>query len=305
MGERKPIVILGPTASGKTKLAVQLAHHLHGEIISADSRQVYKKLNIGTGKDLEEYTIKGNDIPYHLIDIKEAGKKYNVHEFQIDFEDTLNTLNRSKTQAIICGGTGFYIEAALKGFPYAQIPINEAQRCQLLQHSKEDLIEQYSPLSSYFPNVDFHSKKRIIRAFEIAQYIKENGSNTLNNTQTDATIIGIYLDRETRRERITKRLKKRFEEGMTDEVEDLLQDGVSADELVYYGLEYKLITEHLLQKTSFEALFLKLEVAIHQYAKRQMTYFRKLEKDGFTINWIDGKLSLEEQLEAALQLVKP
>lgn len=303
MDKKTSVILLGPTASGKTSLAVNLAHELNGEIVSADSRQVYQQLDIGTGKDLDEYNINNTKIPHHLIDIHPPGYKYNVKEFQEDAFIAIEDVHQRNKLPIICGGTGFYIESLLKGFPYANIPAIDSLRNELQKLNKEELITLYTPHKPYFNDVDFDSKKRIIRAFEIAQYLKS--SNTLPKPKTiTPTIIGIDIDRETRRKRITERLEKRFKNGMTNEVETLLANGTKPEDLIYYGLEYKLITEHLIQKTSFNELFQKLEIAIHQYAKRQMTFFRKLEKDGHKIHWIDGGVPKKKQLEATLDIFK-
>jgi len=278
------IVILGPTASGKTKLAVELAEKINAEIISVDSRQVYRRMDIGTGKDLDEY----NDIPYHLIDILEPGEKYNVSRFLEDFEITYTKIKSKGKKVIACGGTGFYLQSLLEKKPYTQVPIDEELRSTLVDVAKEELLLR---LDSYLLPVDFtidrSSKKRIIRAIEILEYLKVNSITTLKDYQVySAKVFGINPPTELRRQKITNRLYQRLHLGMIQEVEDLLKEGISFEELEYYGLEYKYISFYLKGELSYEEFATKLETEIHRYAKRQMTFFRKLEKDGINIHWL-------------------
>lgn len=277
------IIILGPTASGKTKLAVQLATQLNAEIISADSRQVYKQMNIGTGKDLKEYGC----VPYHLIDILNPGDKYNVSSFLTDFDQAYQAIRSKGKRVIVCGGTGFYIQSLLSSRPYTQVPIDLHQREKWEQLSKDDVKSEL--LTRAIPSdfeVDFSSKKRMIRALEIIDWLQENTSDKLIENQVyQAYVVGLNPSVELRRQRITDRLYERLEQGMLEEVKALQEAGVSYEELEYYGLEYKYIAYYLQGKMSYEDFVKKLETEIHRYAKRQMTYFRKMEKDGVKINW--------------------
>ena len=278
------LIILGPTASGKTKLAVELAKQLNAEIISADSRQVYRHMNIGTGKDLSEY----QDIPYHLIDIVEPREKYNIDLFLKDFEDAYYDIIQRGKRVIVCGGTGFYIQNLLQFRPYTQIPINLELKTELELKDKEALLKILHGMT--IPkdfNIDLSSRKRIIRAIEICTYLDRNPNVNFQEKSTYRyKILGLNPEVALRRTRITKRLQQRLDEGMITEVETLLAMGVSYDELEYYGLEYKYISYFLKGEMTYEAFFSKLETEIHRYAKRQMTYFRKMERDGIQINWI-------------------
>jgi len=293
--QQKLIVILGPTASGKTKLAVELATKIGGEIISADSRQVYKGMNIGTGKDYEEYNhTSGQKIPYHLIDVVEAGGAYHVARFQKDFQQAYqNIVDRGKVP-ILCGGTGMYIEAILKNYQHTQIPIDALLREELEAKDYEELLNQYQQeYQSFNPEADTSTKKRLIRAIEIARFMRDNPQNSLDIKPYQTLIFGISIPTEVRRERITRRLYKRLAEGMIAEVQGLLDSGIGPDKLIFYGLEYKFITEYLLNQIAYEEMVKKLEVAIHQFAKRQMTFFRSMEKKDLTIHWLDGMESVE------------
>lgn len=303
---RYPLVtILGPTASGKTKLAVALAQHIDAEIISADSRQVYKGMNIGTGKDLVEY---GN-VTYHLIDIIEAGQQYDIAQFQIDFQKTYKQILEKGKNAILCGGSGLYIQSVLDGYGFAFVPQNEALRAQLNELSNDDLFLKYNKTEGpahHFAKIESH--KRLIRAIEINHYFAENPSKklpiqTVGQSHTESIIFGINLDTATRRKRITDRLKSRIENGLLEEVQSLLDTGISPEKLLYYGLEYKFCTQYFLGQLTYNELFEKLNTAIHQYAKRQMTYFRKMEKDGHQIHWIDGKLTTKDRLLNTLKIL--
>ena len=293
------IVILGPTASGKTHLATHLAHKIQGEIISADSRQVYRDMNIGTGKDLNEYSIDNQHIPYHLVDILDAGEHYHIHQFQQDFQRAFdNILFRNKT-AILCGGSGMYLEAVLKGYEFTSIPIDENFREELLQKTTEKLLNEFlkNP-SEYSQKADISTRKRLIRAIEINQFLSQNlDYNIPEPTIPKFIIFGLNPETETRRMLTTKRLHERLQNGMIEEVKALINSGVSTDKLIFYGLEYKLITQFLTGKLTYENMVERLNVAIHQFAKRQMTYFRKMERGGLAINWLDSKLPLNKKLE--------
>ncbi|SFC88546.1 tRNA dimethylallyltransferase [Flexibacter flexilis DSM 6793] len=288
------ITILGPTASGKTRLAVAVAQQLNGEILSADSRQVYRGMDIGTGKDLEEY----GQTPYHLIDICEAGERYNIYQFQLDFWAAYEQIHTRGHQAIMCGGSGLYLDAVLKGYNLTAIPINPTRRAELLPLSTDTLRDIFLQKNSPFAaKTDLASHKRLIRAIEIAEYAANHTVDFQNFQPINSLIFGIDLPRDLRRERIATRLHKRLDAGLIEEVETLLTQGVSPETLVYYGLEYKFVIEYLQQKQSKAYLTEHLTIAIQQFAKRQMTYFRKMERDGLHIHWIDGQLPLAEQLE--------
>lgn len=296
------LVVLGPTASGKTHLACQLAYELNGEIISADSRQVYKGLNIGSGKDLNEYIVNGKQIPYHLIDVNEI-------ETQFYFPDFIRLLKKAFTEIternhlpIICGGTGLYLEALEKDHSYTQIPENHPLREQLKNLSKKELIEKldkyYSANDPTTPclagrqalsvtlSVDRNSIKRIIRGIEIAEYLKTNPTLKKEENIYKPKYIGISISKEERNKRIDERLKHRLENGLIEEVENLLKKGISHDKLQFLGLEYKFISLFLLNKLSKEELFVQLSTAIHQFAKRQITWFRRMERNGVAIEWV-------------------
>ena len=343
------ITILGPTASGKTPLAVALAAEIGGEIISADSRQVYRRMDIGTGKDLGEYVVRRQEsedrsqesgdrsqetIPYHLIDIREPGTKYNLFEYQQDFFDAYEDIRSRGAVPILCGGTGLYIEAVLKGYHLSPVPQNQALRDSLEGKSLEELTQMLKELkaktgSNMHNTTDVDSCQRAIRAIEIETAVLESKADqTPSNSPysggeinsysysggeiiarrelpaVDSLIIGVNIDRELRREKITRRLKARLEEGMIEEVKALLDEGIPADDLIYYGLEYKFVTEYLIGQTSYDEMFTRLEIAIHQFAKRQMTWFRGMERRGFKINWIDATLPMEEKVAKILEIAK-
>ncbi|MCA5005642.1 tRNA (adenosine(37)-N6)-dimethylallyltransferase MiaA [Sphingobacterium bovistauri] len=278
------LIVLGPTASGKTKFAVELAKQFNAEIISADSRQVYRHMNIGTGKDLAEY----QDVAYHLIDIINPGEKYNIDSFIADFAEAYQDILSRGKRVIVCGGTGFYIQSLLQPQPFIRIPINLNLRDELETRDKEELVQLLSGL--LIPNdfkVDFSSRKRIIRAIEICEYLSSNPDFAFESRKNYGyKIIGLNPSVEVRRERISKRLKLRLDEGMIDEARSLMEGGVSYDDLEYYGLEYKYISYYLKGTITYDDFYKKLETEIHRYAKRQMTYFRKMEKDSIAINWI-------------------
>jgi len=292
------IVILGCTATGKTSLATQLAYAINGEIISADSRQVYKGMDVGTGKDLSEFEVNGSSIPYHLIDIKEAGEEYNVFEYQNDFLVAYQDIKQRQKMPILCGGTGMYLEAVLKGYRMLAVPENTKLRKELEQKNTDELVAILSEHKELHNTTDTIDRNRAVRAIELALFEKENKTLINDFPKINSKIFGVEFDRETIKNRITDRLKHRLKhEGMIDEIESLLASGVSADKLKFYGLEYKLITQFLLGEIDRKTMFETLNIRIHQFAKRQATWFRKMERNGFDINWIDGNLPLEEKLE--------
>ena len=308
---QKMVTILGPTASGKTPLAAALAQQIGGEIISADSRQVYRRMDIGTGKDLADYLLLVNgmpvNIPYHLIDICEPGTKYNLFQYQQDFFDAYNDIISRGAVPILCGGTGLYIEAVLKGYKLSPVPQNQALRDSLEGMALSELTEILTELkartgSSMHNTTDVDSCQRAIRAIEIETYNLEHPVPRRELPPVDSLIIGVNIDREARREKITRRLKARLEEGMIDEVKGLLAEGIPADDLIYYGLEYKFVTEYIVGKTTYEEMFTRLEIAIHQFAKRQMTWFRGMERRGFKIQWIDALQSMDAKVHQILDL---
>lgn len=316
------ITILGPTASGKTSLAAALAAQIDtldasiwggstkgAEIISADSRQVYRGMDIGTGKDLEDYTVEGKLIPYHLIDICDAGTKYNLFQYQQDFYDAYLDITHRGVLPILCGGTGLYIESVLKGYHLSPVPQNPALRSSLEGKSLEELTDMLVDLKakngSHMHNrTDVDTAQRAIRAIEIETYNLEHPMPERELPAVDSLVIGVSIDRDARRDKITRRLKQRLENGMVEEIKGLLDRGIPAENLLYYGLEYKFITEYVIGKTSYEEMLRGLEIAIHQFAKRQMTWFRGMERRGFTIHWIDALQPMEQKVEQVLELMK-
>ena len=303
MQNQKMITILGPTASGKTSVAAALALRTGGEIISADSRQVYRRMDIGTGKDLADYTIGDVKIPYHLIDIAEPGTKYNLFQYQQDFHEAYDEIRSRGKLPILCGGTGLYIEAVLGGYSLSPVPQNQALRDSLEGKSLEELTRMLVELkrqngSNMHNRTDVDTAQRAIRAIEIETYNLEHPTPDRQMPPVDSLVIGINIDRELRREKITRRLKARLDEGMCDEIQGLIDGGVNPEDLIYYGLEYKFITEYVIGRTSYEEMFRQLEIAIHQFAKRQMTWFRGMERRGFTIHWIDAAQSMEDKVGA-------
>lgn len=316
------ITILGPTASGKTSLAAALAAQIDtldasiwggstkgAEIISADSRQVYRGMDIGTGKDLEDYTVEGKLIPYHLIDICDAGTKYNLFQYQQDFYDAYLDITHRGVLPILCGGTGLYIESVLKGYHLSPVPQNPALRSSLEGKSLEELTDMLVDLKakngSHMHNrTDVDTAQRAIRAIEIETYNLEHPMPERELPAVDSLVIGVSIDRDARRDKITRRLKQRLENGMVEEIKGLLGRGIPAENLLYYGLEYKFITEYVIGKTSYEEMLRGLEIAIHQFAKRQMTWFRGMERRGFTIHWIDALQPMEQKVEQVLELMK-
>lgn len=298
------VTILGPTATGKTQLATALAARIDGEIISADSRQIYRGMDIGTGKDLGEYVVDGKPIPYHLIDIVDAGYKYNVFEYQRDFLKAFESVNQRGHLPILCGGTGLYIEAVLNGYKLLAVPDNQLLREQLATKTLDELTSILSGYKTLHNQTDVDTVKRAIRAIEIEAYYQTHEEETVEYPELKSLIIGVGIDREVRREKITTRLKARLNEGMIDEVKMLLDSGIQPDDLIYYGLEYKFVTNYLLGKLTFDELFTQLEIAIHQFAKRQMTWFRGMERRGFTIYWLGALKSMDEKLDEIESLLK-
>lgn len=316
------ITILGPTASGKTSLAAALAAQIEtldasiwggstkgAEIISADSRQVYRGMDIGTGKDLEDYTVGGKLIPYHLIDICDAGTKYNLFQYQQDFYDAYQDITHRGVLPILCGGTGLYIESVLKGYHLSPVPQNPALRSSLEGKTLEELTDMLVDLkakngSNMHNRTDVDTAQRAIRAIEIETYNLEHPMPERELPAVDSLVIGVSIDRDARRDKITRRLKQRLENGMVEEIKGLLDRGIPAENLLYYGLEYKFVTEYVIGKTSYEEMLRGLEIAIHQFAKRQMTWFRGMERRGFTIHWIDALQPMEQKVEQVLELMK-
>ena len=302
------ITILGPTASGKTSLATALAARMGGaEIISADSRQVYRGMDIGTGKDLADYETAEGKIPYHLIDIAEPGTKYNLYEYQRDFRAVYEDIRKRGKHPILCGGTGLYIEAVLKGYQLSPVPQNASLRKTLEGQSLEALTVVLKDLkaktgSKMHNKTDVDSCQRAIRAIEIETYNLEHPMPLREMPPVDSLVIGVNIDRDLRREKITHRLRKRLETGMIEEVKGLLDRGIPAEDLIYYGLEYRYVTEYVIGRTTYDQMFRNLEIAIHQFAKRQMTWFRGMERRGFTIHWIDAMLPMETKIRQILAL---
>lgn len=305
MQEYPLLIVLGPTASGKTKLAVQMALELDGEIISADSRQVFRGMNIGTGKDLDEYTVGERTVPHHLIDICDAGEKYNVDRFKEDFYTAFETITGSGKLPILCGGTGMYIHSILQSHDYTSIPVNPALRADLLEIPIEVLRGKLAAYPSALTiQADQSTKKRLIRAIEIAEYLKTGSLVSKQRPRLRPTIIGLEDSVQSRRERIYNRLEQRFEQGLIAEVDALLEQGVSEEMLTFYGLEYKMVVSYLKHDMTYQELKEKLFISICQYAKRQMTFFRKMEKDGVNIRWYQAGTPAHELCELILSTSK-
>ncbi|HSO87867.1 MAG TPA: tRNA (adenosine(37)-N6)-dimethylallyltransferase MiaA [Draconibacterium sp.] len=297
------ITILGPTATGKTGLAAHLAARLNGEVISADSRQIYRGMDLGTGKDYADYFVDGVEIPSHLVDIEDAGVHYNVFRFQTDFIKVFEEIRSRNKFPVLCGGSGLYIEAVLKNYRLIEVPPNKALRKELEGKTLGELTEILKNLKPKLHNhTDVETDRRAIRAIEIEKYYAENPQFDSSFPEISSLNIGINFDRELRRQKITTRLKQRLDEGMLDEVQKLLDSGLTPEQLIYYGLEYKYLTLHLTGKLSYDEMFRQLEIAIHQFAKRQMTWFRGMEKRGTKIRWIDGHLTMGEKVEEILRL---
>lgn len=293
------IAILGPTASGKTTLAAHLAAKLDTEIISADSRQVYRRMDLGTGKDLADYLVEGKQISYHLIDIAEPGTKYNVYQFQQDFMLAYKSIVNKGKLPIVCGGSGLYVESVLRGYQMADVPENKELRQQLEGKSLEELTKILQTYKTLHNTTDTDTTKRAIRAIEIEEYYVQHGISTTakgNQPLFHPLVIGVSIDRELRREKISRRLRQRLDEGMVDEVKSLLSEGILAEDLIYYGLEYKYLTLYVTGQLTYDEMASQLEIAIHQFAKRQMTWFRGMERRGVQIHWIEATLPMEEKV---------
>jgi tRNA dimethylallyltransferase len=304
---RKMITILGPTASGKTTLAAHLAAKTGAEIISADSRQVYRGMDIGTGKDLADYVVDGKKIPYHLIDICEPGTKYNLFRYQEDFLNAYEGIRNRGVKPILCGGTGLYIEAVLKGYSLSPVPQNAELRERLAGKSLEELTAMLVELkkktgSTMHNRSDVDTAQRAIRAIEIEEHNLNNPMPERECPPIDSLIIGVDIDRDERRRKITNRLKARLEDGMVEEIQGLLRRGIPAEDLIYYGLEYKFVTEYVTGKLTYDEMFRQLEIAIHQFAKRQMTWFRGMERRGFHIHWLDASKPIDDKVMAIMEL---
>jgi len=298
------ISIIGATATGKTGLAVALADRMSSEIISADSRQVYRHMDIGTGKDLDEYSLNGHHIPYHLIDIREAGEKYNLFEYQRDFNRCYEEIkSRSLNCPIACGGTGLYIESVLTGYQLVPVPEDKVLRKVLESCTMSELEERLKTIVNVHNTTDFDTKKRAIRAIEIAEYNRSHQLEKTTSEPINSLIIGMEISRELRRERITHRLHERIDQGMIHEVEQLLDSGIPPENLLYYGLEYKFVTLFLEHKLSKEEMIKQLEIAIHQFSKRQMTWFRGMERRGFHIQWLPVTDSIENRVNQIVDLL--
>ncbi|MBN2610440.1 MAG: tRNA (adenosine(37)-N6)-dimethylallyltransferase MiaA [Bacteroidales bacterium] len=296
------IFVLGPTACGKTRFAAELAARIDGEIISADSRQVYRRMNIGTGKDYKDYIVNGRVIPSHLTDICEPGEKYNVFEFQKDFLEVFTRLKKRNKMPIVCGGTGLYIEAVTNAYKLMPVPPDEKLRKTLEEKTLDELTAMLAGYKTLHNKTDIDTKKRAVRAIEIEEFYKKNPANPKPFPELKSLLIGLTFERETIKRRITQRLYQRLKEGMIEEVEALLNDGINPEDLIYYGLEYKYVTLFLTGRLGYDEMVNKLNIAIHQFSKRQMTWFRKMEREGAVIHWLDGNLDLEPKLNKVLEL---
>jgi tRNA dimethylallyltransferase len=294
------LLVTGPTASGKTSLASNIAQRIGGEIISADSRQVYRGMNLGTGKDYDDYRINGIDIPCHLIDIVNPGYKYNVFEYQRDFNKVYSDLKKRNVFPVVCGGSGMYADSIITGYEMFEVPPDSGLRIELEKKSMEELREILLTFKNLHNNTDLDTKKRVIRAIEIEHASRNKKNHRSEFPKVRALLTGIMFDRDNRRKRISERLKLRLDSGMIDEVKQLIDIGINKETLIYYGLEYKFITLYLTGKISYQELVSDLEIAIHQFAKRQMTWFRGMERKGIKIHWIDGELPIEEKVKIVL-----
>ena len=291
------ITIIGPTAAGKTSVAAHLAADLNTEIISGDSRQVYRTMDLGTGKDIADYTVDGRQIPYHLIDIVDPGYKYNVFEFQRDFYKAFSDIAGRGMTPILCGGSGLYVESVIREYEMSEAPLNQPLRDRLEQLPLDELVDILKSYKQLHNTTDTNNKRRTIRAIEIAEYEKDNSVCKTERPEIRSLVVGIDIDRDLRREKITRRLKQRLDEGMIDEIRSILSSGVTPDDLMYYGLEYKYVTMHVIGQLTYDGMFSQLEIAIHQFAKRQMTWFRGMERRGVKINWIDATLPMDEKVK--------
>lgn len=299
------IVVTGPTATGKTSFAANLAYQQNGEIIGADSRQVYRGMDLATGKDINDYIVDGNPVPYHLVDIVDPGYEYNVFEFQNDFLRVYNDIDSRGKMPVLCGGTGMYIESVLKGYKLIQVPENEGLRKRLGSISDTELIEILGSFKDVHNVTDTEDRKRLIRAIEIQTYYQDHPEVDTSFPSFNYVIFALDFKRQIIRERITERLKARLDQGMTKEVEVLLNKGLTPEQLKFYGLEYKFLTQYVIGELSYDEMFKLLNTAIHQLAKRQMTWFRRMEKYGYQIHWIDGNMEIHEKLEVANKFIKP
>ena len=298
------ITILGPTASGKTPLAAHLAKNINAEIISGDSRQIYRGMDLGTGKDLVDYVVDGYAVPYHLIDIAEPGYKYNVFEFQRDFLVAYDDIRLRDKNVILCGGTGMYLESVLKGYKLIPVPENKELRERLSDKSLDELTKILSGYKTLHNSTDVDTVKRAVRAIEIEEYYLQENVDARPFPEIKSLIVGVDINRELRREKISRRLKQRLDEGMVDEVRNLIASGISPEDLIYYGLEYKFLTLYVTGQLEYDDMVSQLEIAIHQFAKRQMTWFRGMERRGFTINWIDAEMSMQEKVDAIVSMME-
>lgn len=296
------ITILGPTASGKTPLAASLAARIGSEIISADSRQVYRRMDLGTGKDLADYTVNGVQIPYHLIDICEPGYRYNVFEYQRDFLVAYEKIVATGKIPILCGGTGMYLESVLRGYRLIPVPENPDLRKALENYTLDELTEMLSRYKTLHNTTDVDTVKRAIRAIEIEEYYLHTDASEREFPQLESLVIGVDIDRELRREKISRRLRQRLDEGMVDEVRHLLDEGIPAENLIYYGLEYKYLTQYVIGEMEYAEMVRQLEIAIHQFAKRQMTWFRGMERRGIRIHWIDATRTMDEKVDEIMAI---
>lgn len=295
------ITILGPTASGKTAVAANVAALLNGEVISADSRQVYRGMDLGTGKDYSDYLVDGQPVPYHLIDIVDAGYEYNVFEYQKDFLKVFADIAERGKLPVMCGGSGLYLEAVLKNYKLIQVPLNDSLREKLSGKRLEELTEILKTYKSELHNItDIENEKRAVRAIEIEEYYLSHPEIDTKMPDVKSLVVGVKFDRQSRRKRITERLRQRLKAGMLDEVQRLLDSGLTPEQLTYYGLEYKFMTQYLTGQLTYQEMFDGLNVAIHQFAKRQMTWFRRMEKQGIEIHWLDGYMPLEEKIETIM-----
>lgn len=304
MNNYELITIIGPTASGKTAFAAALAARLDTEIISGDSRQVYRSMDIGTGKDLADYEVDGKQIPYHLIDICNPGDKYNVFEYQHDFHKAFEEIRKKGKLPILCGGTGMYIESVLRGFKLLDVPQNPALRESLKGKSLAELEQILASYKVLHNKTDVDSAQRAIRAIEIEEFYKTEAPDKREYAPINSLIIGVDIDRDLRREKISKRLRARLDEGMVDEVRAILATGVNPDDLIYYGLEYKFLTLYIIGQLTYDEMVSQLEIAIHQFAKRQMTWFRGMERRGLHIHWLDATLPTDEKINNVLALIQ-
>jgi tRNA dimethylallyltransferase len=298
------LVVTGPTASGKTTLAAAIAERTGGEIISADSRQVYRGMNLGTGKDYDDYLVNGTHIPCHLIDIADPGYKYNVFEYQRDFIKVYSDLKKRKIFPVVCGGSGMYADSIITGYKMYEVPPDSGLRIELEKKSLEELKEILLTFKDLHNTTDIDTRKRVIRAIEIEHFSRNKGKPFGEFPKVKSLHIGIMFDRDTRRKRITERLKQRLGSGMVDEVKHLIDLGIQTETLIYYGLEYKFITFYLTGQINYEEMVRDLEIAIHQFAKRQMTWFRGMERRGIKIHWIDGELPLKEKVQKVMELLQ-